>query len=312
VTRILLTGQTDMTSAISAVNDGQIFRFLTKPCERDLLISSLRDAVRYYEVVTAEKVLVQQTLRGAIAALVDVLSLASPVAFGRSSRVNKRAAQLAAATELPDPWQLELAVSLQALGYVSLTPETLDKLNSGEPLTSSEERQVARMPEVVEQILSHIPRLEKIREILTVAARQSAWSGVVGEGPAELAGAILRLANDVDAIESSGLKGSTMLELVRKRGGYSPTLFDALDGVIGKATTSQYVVELTRAHLKPGMVVAEDIQMNGTLLVARGYVVTPSFLERVNQYVVGAIREPIRILMTADVSVDQRAGGTSK
>src|SRR5262245_17980905 len=30
--RMLLTGQSDMASAIKAVNDGQIFRFLTKPC----------------------------------------------------------------------------------------------------------------------------------------------------------------------------------------------------------------------------------------------------------------------------------------
>ena len=31
VVRLLLTGQADMNSAISAVNEGQIFRFLTKP-----------------------------------------------------------------------------------------------------------------------------------------------------------------------------------------------------------------------------------------------------------------------------------------
>ena len=30
--RMLLTGQTDMTSAVQAVNVGQIFKFLTKPC----------------------------------------------------------------------------------------------------------------------------------------------------------------------------------------------------------------------------------------------------------------------------------------
>ena len=30
--RVLLTGQADMESAIAAVNEGNIFRFLTKPC----------------------------------------------------------------------------------------------------------------------------------------------------------------------------------------------------------------------------------------------------------------------------------------
>src|SRR4051812_5630356 len=30
--RLLLTGHADMQAAISAVNEGQVFRFLTKPC----------------------------------------------------------------------------------------------------------------------------------------------------------------------------------------------------------------------------------------------------------------------------------------
>ncbi len=30
--RVLLTGQADMAAAIKAINEGQIFRFLTKPC----------------------------------------------------------------------------------------------------------------------------------------------------------------------------------------------------------------------------------------------------------------------------------------
>ena len=40
-TRMLLTGYADIESAISAVNDGQVFRFLTKPCSQDRLVSSL-------------------------------------------------------------------------------------------------------------------------------------------------------------------------------------------------------------------------------------------------------------------------------
>lgn len=35
VSRILLTGQADVESSIAAVNDGQIFRFLTKPWAPD-------------------------------------------------------------------------------------------------------------------------------------------------------------------------------------------------------------------------------------------------------------------------------------
>ena len=39
--RGLLTGQADVESAIAAVNEGNIFRFLTKPCATDVLLKAL-------------------------------------------------------------------------------------------------------------------------------------------------------------------------------------------------------------------------------------------------------------------------------
>jgi signal transduction histidine kinase len=46
--RILLTGHADVEAAIAAVNDGNVFRFLTKPCPPEVLISALDGAVRQY------------------------------------------------------------------------------------------------------------------------------------------------------------------------------------------------------------------------------------------------------------------------
>ena len=44
--RVLLTGQADMESAIDAVNEGNIFRFLTKPCSTDALLKALDSCCR--------------------------------------------------------------------------------------------------------------------------------------------------------------------------------------------------------------------------------------------------------------------------
>jgi len=44
-TRILLTGQTELNAAVRAINDGQIFRFLSKPCPPDVLEKCLQEAV---------------------------------------------------------------------------------------------------------------------------------------------------------------------------------------------------------------------------------------------------------------------------
>jgi DNA-binding NtrC family response regulator len=81
--RMLLTGYSDMDAAMSAVNEGNIFRFLTKPCEKDLLGKAITAGLMQYRLVTAEKDLLENTLMGSIKVLTDVLSAVSPEAFGR-------------------------------------------------------------------------------------------------------------------------------------------------------------------------------------------------------------------------------------
>jgi len=56
-TRVLLTGKADLESAIAIVNEGAIFRFVTKPCPPDLLVRTLEAAVEQNRLVTAERAL---------------------------------------------------------------------------------------------------------------------------------------------------------------------------------------------------------------------------------------------------------------
>jgi diguanylate cyclase (GGDEF)-like protein len=60
--RILLTGQTDLASAISAINEGQIFRFLTKPCPSKELISTIEAALERYRARALEHSMVRRKL----------------------------------------------------------------------------------------------------------------------------------------------------------------------------------------------------------------------------------------------------------
>jgi DNA-binding NtrC family response regulator len=51
--RILLTGKADLEAATLAVNMGNVFRFLTKPCPTKTLLRALNAAVEQYEITTA-------------------------------------------------------------------------------------------------------------------------------------------------------------------------------------------------------------------------------------------------------------------
>ena len=105
-TRILLTGEPGRDAAISAVNEAQIFRFLTKPCPPDQLRSAIEAGVIQHRLMIAEKVLLQETLIGCIKALIDILAITNPVAFGRSTRVKRLATELAASIGKAGFWQL--------------------------------------------------------------------------------------------------------------------------------------------------------------------------------------------------------------
>src|ERR1700744_1678248 len=52
--RVLLTGYVDIDSAIKAVNEGNIFRFLCKPVDFDDLNAAIDDAIEQHRLITAE------------------------------------------------------------------------------------------------------------------------------------------------------------------------------------------------------------------------------------------------------------------
>jgi FixJ family two-component response regulator len=58
--RMLLTGYTDLSAAIDAVNEGNIFRFLTKPCEKEALVSAINIGLAEHDSITTEKELVRK------------------------------------------------------------------------------------------------------------------------------------------------------------------------------------------------------------------------------------------------------------
>ena len=75
--RLLLTGQATLEGAAAAINDGQIFRFLIKPCSGSHLIQALDDAVEQYRIVTGDRQLLEHKLEGMSGHLVRAERLAS-------------------------------------------------------------------------------------------------------------------------------------------------------------------------------------------------------------------------------------------
>jgi response regulator RpfG family c-di-GMP phosphodiesterase len=160
--RMLLTGYTDLSAAMDAVNEGNIFRFLAKPCEKEVLTKAISAGLAQYRLVTAEKELLENTLMGSIKVLTEVLSIASPEAFGRSTRIARYVRHLVEKFALPSPWRFEAAAMLSQLGCVTLDPELIQAAYVGERLSAEDQARFAAHPQAARDLLVHIPRLEAI------------------------------------------------------------------------------------------------------------------------------------------------------
>jgi CheY-like chemotaxis protein len=296
--RMLLTGYSDVESAIAAVNEGQIFRFLAKPCAPEHLKQAVAAAAEQHRLISAEKVLLEQTLRGSIKTLIDVLSLSNPIAFGKATRIRDHASALASEMGLGNLWQLEVAAMLSQLGLVVLPETTLESYLRGQELSASEQAMVARVATLNQELLASIPRLEVVREWiaelntvqLTGASPQKRWA----EQCIELK--ILRIASDFDRLESEGLGTQDALDLMRGRSGwYDEKSLEAFSR-IRQAKTQGLVRELALSLLTAGMILIADVRTtNGVLVLARGHQLTPSSVARLRNYPKGAIKEPVRI-----------------
>lgn len=297
-TRVLLTGNADLRAAIAAVNEGQIFRFLTKPCEPDQLRSALAAAVAQHRLVTAERVLLEQTLHGSVRMLTDVLSLSKPAAFGRATRIKDGASQLAKKMAAEPLWEIEVAALLSQLGAVGLPDVTLDKLYHGETLWPEEQLAANRLPAVTERLLGNIPRIEGIRAIVANQSKHFDGSGPPMNGlrgiDIPIGARILKIVLDYDILEARGMNVAVSIETMKRRcGWYDPVLLEALAGLRG---AFDQIRELPLEQLESGMRFAEDVRNQaGALLIPRGYEVTDAILERLRALVVkGRVRVLVR------------------
>ncbi|HEX3603704.1 MAG TPA: HD domain-containing phosphohydrolase, partial [Steroidobacteraceae bacterium] len=293
-TRILLTGEPGRDGVIAAVNEGQIFRFLTKPCPPDQLRSAIEAGVMHHRLLSAEKVLLQETLVGCIKALIDILAITNPVAFGRATRVKRLTAELAASLGKSSFWQLEAAAMLSQIGYISLPTDLVEKLYYGKRLTPDEKVLADGAPLVAQKLLGRIPRLEPVMEILA-ACRQAKIE--LPDGLVKLGAGILSLVLEYDSRIAQGQNAQAAVSTIRGQSGrFDAKMIENLVSLVGVTADTAAVNEVAVGKLTPGMVFMHDLYTHvGTLLVPKGFEVTETFLERARNFGPGILQEKVRV-----------------
>jgi response regulator RpfG family c-di-GMP phosphodiesterase len=277
--RLLLTGHADMAAAARAVNDGRIFRFLTKPCSPPDLRIALAAALQMHELLTAERVLLQKTLVGSVKAVVNVLGLTNPEALGRAMRIKDKTRRAAQKLDVDSRWGVEFAAMFSQIAAASLPEDTVRKLYRGAQLSSTETEQLISAIEAISAILAEVPRLEPVTRILsdlTELARRPQRAEQL-EARVEQPARLLHAVIDLDALESSGQSLRQAVTTMRQREAvYGAATLDALTELIQEAPEID-VGACRPLDLKVGMVLAEDLKTtDGLLLLPRGFELTRS------------------------------------
>jgi FixJ family two-component response regulator len=275
--RMVLTGQADVESAIQAVNGGQVFRFLVKPCAQEDLLASLDAAVELHRLRTSERVLLEETLRGAIGTMVEVLTLADPAAFGRATRIRQLVTMVAGRARVELTWELVSAALLSQLASLTLT-----------------DADVERLPVMAERLLAQIPRLETVRQMLRHAGPDPEDGPQAGATPQAN---LLRIAIDYELLESQDVEPEVALATMRGRGHrYEPELLEHLASALGARASNRQLREIGVLGLTSEMTIAADVKTHGgQLLVARGAPATPTLAARLRALPEGHVREPVKV-----------------
>ena len=301
--RMMLTGVADQSTAAEAVNEGNVFRFLTKPCPSETLTRTLVAGIEQYKLITAEKELLEKTLLGSIKVLSDVLSLVNPTAFGRASRVLRLTRELARELKVSKSWQLKIAAMLSQLGCVTVPEQTLSRVYKGVDLEPAELQMFAGHPQIGSDLIARIPRLETVSDVIAYQEKRFDGTGHPQDsrsGEQIPQGArILKVALDLDTLESKGMARSFAIAELRSRTGwYDPAVLTALETVIQRE--EQFLLrEVALADLDGQMILAADVKTaDGVLLVSKGQEVTSSLRQLLKNFSRrSGIVEPIRVLI---------------
>lgn len=303
--RMMLTGYADLPTTIDAVNEGNIFRLLTKPYPSDKLILTINEGVKQYKLVTAEKELLDKTLKGTIKVLIDILATVNPAAFSRISRFQKFIPPISKLLNISDKWELEIATLLSQIGLVTMPSDLLEKKYAGEVLSEDQERMFNFHPEIGKSLIGNIPRLEKVAEAVyyqfhSYTPKQNADEETKHGEALPLVSRILKVLNSFDTYVTAGLSFEDAYDKLKERESeFDPNVLIALDASIAGVYANLRLITQKIEDVQPGVVAASDIKdRNGLVLVTKGAEITEMLkMKLLNFAKLGHIDEEIKILM---------------
>ena len=282
--RVLLTGYSDFEAAVRAVNEGEIFRFASKPCPPPDLKSLLEGCIEQFELQQMEKTLLNQTLVGSISATLDLLDGVAPGTRARISRIRERLTSIARRAGLKQRWQLQLAAAFSQFPQAALAAGRTEGVFGG--ALGEDEEHKKQLDDVTVRFaaaVAEIPRLQEVGAML----RGLADEGAQPDKRSRLLGAAIQ----EDALSELGYSPGDALVELRKNWGEDVSVY--FESARGPARASK-IVDVNK--LLVGMTLAEDLRLaDGALIGLAGTKLDSDDIKNLHEMVEGE-QQSIRVV----------------
>ncbi len=313
--RILLTGNADLQTAIEAINSGQIFRFLTKPCPSETLAASLMAGLEQHRLITSEKILLEQTLTGIVKVLSDILTLVNSDAFGRSFRITRLVEAMAHHLAIDNVWPLRTAALLSQIGCVTVPEDVLKKVREGIPLSPHDAKLFNEHPKVAGDLLKNVPRMEYVEKIIAMQelGHDEVRSDQPDPGAIPMEARILKVALDFDGLQQAGMsKAAAFNRLKQRKIRYDNSILEALKVAFAKEIKYE-LKGVVVAELAAGMILAEHLLSSKDILLApKGTEISDATIVRLRNFrqFIG-VREPFMVLDPVSRQIEEESDQSS-
>ncbi len=296
--RIMLTGNATVNMLERAINEGDIYKILMKPCSHSDLVNTLESAVRMHRKIISEKEILSKTLLGTIKIVTDILASVNPLAFNKAAFFNNLAQGIMNRLNKPYTWEYEAACLLSQIGCVTIPYDIFIKHDRGEELTVSEAELMRTHPLTGASILRNIPRMERIAR--SIEKQHDSYE----DCEKDFLTSLLQLLNDYYELLEEGKSEIESLELLSSNGrNYEKSILFALEAEVRGAEKGKIYKDVSVNEMKIGMELAEDLyDARNFLLLPKGVKISDVVLFQIRNHAkMGGIKEPIKVLTNAEM-----------
>jgi len=285
---IFLTALTEIENKTKGFQMGAV-DYITKPFEIAEVKARVKTHLKLCLSELELRELVVKTLGGAIEVLTNILSVANPTTFSRTSRLRRHVNDLMSALNLTAFWQIRMAAMLSQIGSITVSSETIERIFRGQEVSPEEREPYNRHPQLGYELIRKIPRLTEVAEIISRQQDLEKATDFQGDDQARrligVGSRILKLALDYEKLTYSGkTPAAAMAMLKNNEKEYGAKLLEKFSHIVESEpeleSTHMSARKIYPKDIVVGMVLAKDVfTSNGILLIKASTKINPFLFE---------------------------------